>query len=84
MVKRFPELEGLRESLDAAHSRFLAELAEVPEYFEKPLIVMSFMGPESVSVGPLFEHGVPVFPSAVRAARAMRALLDYRRIRDPA
>jgi hypothetical protein len=40
------------------------------------------MGPESASVGPLFEHGVPVFPSAVRAARAMRALLDYLRIRD--
>lgn len=84
MVKRFPELEQLKGVLGAAHEQFLAELAGVPRAFGKPLIVMSFLGPDSASVGPLIDDGVPVFPSAVRAARAMRALLDYRRIRDPA
>jgi acyl-CoA synthetase (NDP forming) len=81
MVKRFPELEKLKDVLVPAHVQFLGELAEVPRTFGKPLVVMSFLGPETVSVGPLVDDGVPVYPSAVRSARAMRALLDYRRIR---
>ena len=81
MVKRFPELEKLKEVLGPAHEQFLAELAGVPRIFGKPLVVMSFLGPDSASVGPLIDDGVPVFPSAVRSALAMRALLDYRRIR---
>ncbi len=84
MVKRFPELEKLKEVLVPAHMKFLAELAEVPKTFGKPLVVMSFLGPETVSVGPLIDDGVPVYPSAVRSARAMRALLDYGRIRNSA
>jgi hypothetical protein len=81
LVKRFPELEKLKEVIAPAHEQFLSELAEVPRSYGKPLVVMSFLGPETASVGPLIDDGVPVFPSAVRSTRAMRALLDYRRIR---
>ena len=84
MVKRFPELEKLKEVIGPAHEQFLGGLAGVPRNYGKPLIVMSFLGPDSASIGPLVDGDVPVFPSASRAALAMSALLDYRRIRASA
>lgn len=80
--KRFPGIEDMRAYMEEGHSQFCEELARVPGEHGKPLVVMSFLGMDSMTVPPLRERDIPVFPSASRSARAMRALLDYRRIRD--
>ena len=79
---RFPDLKQMREYGETRYRDFLNQLAEVPKAYRKPLFVMSFVGASSESIRPLTDQDVPVFPSASRAARAMRALLDYRLIRD--
>ena len=82
LEKRLPDIKEIEETWEANYVEFLKQLAGVPEAYGKPLIVMSFIGAGSTSISPLAEHDVPVFPSASRAARAMRALLAYRIIRD--
>jgi len=52
-------------------------MAAVSAAYAKPLVVMSFLGTRSRSIQSLIDSGVPVYPSAVRSARAMRSLLDY-------
>ncbi len=79
--KRFPELRAMEKDWGEVYHRFLAELAEVPRRSRKPLAVMSFFGAQSDSIRALVENGVPVYPSAARCARAMRALLRYLDIR---
>ena len=44
---------------------------------QKPLIGYTFQSHEELYVQKLLHHGVPVFPSPERAARAMAALADY-------
>jgi acyl-CoA synthetase (NDP forming) len=78
LKKRFPDLQAMEDSWDEGYQSFLAELAQVPEAHAKPLVVMSFLGTQSRSIKSLIEGGVPVYPSAVRSARAMRSLLDHR------
>lgn len=80
--KRFPGIEDMRTYMEEGHVRFCEELGRLPGEHGKPIVVMSFLGMDSVTVPPLRERDIPVFPSASRSARAMRALLDYRRIRD--
>jgi len=82
LKKRFPDLRAMEASWDEGHRTFLAELAAVPRTHGKPLVVMSFLGTRSGSIQSLIDNGVPVYPSAVRCARAMHALLDYRALRD--
>lgn len=82
LEKRFPDLSSLKAVMEEKYSKFLRELAAVARAHGKPLMVMSFLGAGSAAIRPLIEQGVPVFPSASRAARAMRALHDYRVIRD--
>jgi acetyltransferase len=82
LAKRFPHLLDMREALQSSYLEFAEQLAAVPVRLGKPIIVMSFFTADSATVHPLKERAVAVFPSASRAARAMRALLDYRRIRD--
>ena len=77
MVKRFPELLQLEDSITAEHRLFMEELGEVWRTYEKPLLAMSFLGGESDTVQGLAENGIPAYPSASRAARAMRALASY-------
>jgi hypothetical protein len=79
---RFPGLKQMQGDWESRYKDFLDRLAEIPKAYGKPLFVMSFIGASSASIRPLIEQDVPVFPSASRAARAMRALLDYRLIRD--
>ena len=81
LEKRFPELRALEEDWGEVYHRFLAELSEVPRRSRKPLVVMSFFGSQSDSIRTLVENDVPVYPSAARSSRAMRALLEYREIR---
>jgi acyl-CoA synthetase (NDP forming) len=75
--KFFPELWDFRDKWEENYHLFLAELAGVPKEFRKPLVVMSLLGTESLTIRNLIEHDVPVYPSASRAVGAMRSLLDY-------
>lgn len=84
LKKRLPHLQDMEDSWDDGYRSFLAQLAEVPQVRGKPLVVMSFLGAASTSIGQLIAGEVPVYPSAMRSARAMRALLDYRAMRDGA
>jgi acyl-CoA synthetase (NDP forming) len=80
LKKRFPALRAMEEEWDRGYQAFLTELAAVPQEHAKPLVVMSFTGARSSSILALIEEGVPAYPSASRCARAMRSLLDYRRL----
>jgi acetyltransferase len=82
LEKRLPSIKEMEETWEANYVEFLKQLAGVPVVYGKPLMVMSFIGAGSPSISPLVEHDVPVFPSASRAARAMRAMLTYRLARD--
>lgn len=82
LQKRFPGISEMQTQMEEGYAGFSEELAQVPHEHGKPLVVMSFLGMDSMTVPPLRERGIPVFPSASRSARAMRTLLDYRRIRD--
>lgn len=82
LKKRFPHLQAMEDTWDEGYQAFLAELAAVSRAHGKPLVVMSFLGTGSNSIRSLIEHDVPVYPSAVRSALAMRSLLDYRALRE--
>ena len=79
---RFPHIKQMQGDWESKYKDFLDQLAGVPKAYGKPLFVMSFSPASSASIRPLTEQDIPVFSSASRAARAMRALLDYRIIRD--
>ncbi len=76
LIKRFPALNDMRDTMETAYLDFLDRLAEVPRAHGKPLIVMSFLQPGGSSLSPLTERGIPVFPSARRCTEAMRAMLE--------
>jgi len=82
LEKRFPGLHEMMSDWVTDYVGFLEGLAEVPRACGKPTVVMSFMGAGSATIGPLIGLDVPVYPSAVRAAQAMRSLLDYRLARE--
>lgn len=77
VAKYFPELSDFKDIWEDNYHAFLRELAEVPRERRKPLVVMSLLGMGSLTVQNLIDNEVPVYPSASRAARAMRSLLDY-------
>jgi acyl-CoA synthetase (NDP forming) len=52
-------------------------LAALSHKHQKPIAGFTFQSPENLFVQKLIEHGVPVFPSPERAARAMAALVSY-------
>ena len=52
-------------------------LADLISKHQKPLVGFTFHSYEELFVRKLLHHGVPVFPSPERAARAMAALVDY-------
>jgi acetyltransferase len=82
LEKRFPDLRAMEDAWEESYRAFLGELAEVSRVHGKPLVVMSLLGTRSKAIQGLVDMGVPVYPSASRAARAMRSLLDYRAARD--
>jgi acyl-CoA synthetase (NDP forming) len=77
LESRFPDVKKMQGAWTEAYNGFLDRLAAIPKAHGKPLFVMSFLNASSPSIEPLIEQGVPVFPSASRAARAMRAMFDY-------
>jgi acyl-CoA synthetase (NDP forming) len=82
LERRLPSIKEMEETWETNYTEFLKQLAGVPRTCGKPLMVMSFIGAGSPSINPLRNHDVPVYPSASRAARAMRAMLAYRLARE--
>ena len=52
-------------------------LAGLIEKHQKPLFGFTFQSYEDLFIQKLMQHGIPVFPSPERAARAMAALVRY-------
>ena len=52
-------------------------LAGLIEKHQKPLLGFTFQSHEDLFIQKLMHHGIPVFPSPERAARAMAALVRY-------
>jgi hypothetical protein len=52
-------------------------LAALTRKHQKPIIGFTFQSHENLFIQKLIEHGLPVFPSPERAARAMTALVRY-------
>jgi acyl-CoA synthetase (NDP forming) len=48
--------------------------------YRKPLIGFTFQNHQDLFIRKLTQHGIPVFPSPERAARAMAALVKYSRL----
>ncbi len=77
LEKRFPQITAGRQVWHEKYLEFLRDFASLPMAYGRPVTLMSFLGPESDAIGPIIGLGIPVFPGARRAARAMRALYDY-------
>jgi acetyl-CoA synthetase (ADP-forming) len=61
--------------------RGIAEsIAKIPEKHQKPLICFTFRPQSDMLIQNLQRLGIPVLPGAKRAARAMAALVQYRKI----
>lgn len=52
-------------------------LAALTQNHQKPIIGFTFQSHKNMFIQKLIEHGLPVFPSPERAARAMSALVIY-------
>jgi acyl-CoA synthetase (NDP forming) len=86
-VRRVLEHMDLSEEEIIEKSRKLvdAQCRSVARLFEtngKPIVGYTFHSLANKFIGGLIERGVPVFPSPERAARALRALVDYANLRD--
>ena len=55
-------------------------LAGLIKKHRKPLVGFTFQSHQDLFIRKLMQHGVPVFPSPERAARAMAALVSYSRL----
>ena len=55
-------------------------LATLIKKHQKPIIGFTFQSHENLFIQKLIDHGLPVFPSPERAARAMFALVSYTQI----
>jgi len=57
-------------------------LAALIRKHQKPVIGFTFQGHENLFIQKLIDHGLPVYPSPERAARAMSALVRYSRFQQ--
>ena len=73
------EIEKQSEAILTQMSQALARL---PQRHGKPLIGFSYLSRSNPLIRDLLAAGVPVLPSPERAARAMAALVHYRRIQN--
>ena len=58
------------------------EFVEFPDKYRKPILCACFCGREDEAVTLIQDGGIPVYPTPGRAARAMAALREYKKIRD--
>ncbi|BBO70670.1 acetyl-CoA synthetase [Desulfosarcina alkanivorans] len=59
-----------------------ASMAALMTSHDKPVLGFSFLTRENQFISGLQDKGVPVLPSPERAARALGALVEYRRLRE--
>jgi acyl-CoA synthetase (NDP forming) len=55
-------------------------LAALIKKHQKPIVGFTFQSNQNLFIQKLVEHGLPVFPSPERAARAMSALVSYAQV----
>ncbi len=70
------QIPELMEKLFNDQARSLASLTQK---HQKPIVGFTFQSHDNSFIQELIEHGLPVFPSPERAARAMTALASYAR-----
>jgi acyl-CoA synthetase (NDP forming) len=71
------QIPGLTEKLYDDQGGLLAGLIKK---HRKPLVGFTFQSHQDLFIQKLMQHGIPVFPSPERAARAMAALVSYSRL----
>jgi acetyl-CoA synthetase (ADP-forming) len=71
-------VEKSRELIDAKCKEFINLL----ETHDKPVVGYTFRSLQEQEISRFLERGVPVFPGPERAARALRALVQYASLRD--
>lgn len=72
-------------SLEMLLSQYKSEMAKtlaLPEQYATPLLTSSFFGREDNYTTAFLDHGIPVFDSPEKAAKAMATLLKYQKIRE--
>lgn len=70
-------LDLLEKTTEKACNEFI----KLPEKFKKPILCACFSGREDNSVARIQDGGIPVYPTPGRAARAMAALWEYKKIK---
>ena len=72
-------LEQIPKLIEELFDEQGGSLAGLIKKHQKPLVGFTFQSHEDLFIRKLMHHGVPVFPSPERAARAMAALVSYSR-----
>lgn len=86
LVAQSPLIDGVMVVVTARRSSFLENdqprLAELARETAKPVFMWSYTLPSDKSIAVLNEAGYPLFTSADGCARTMRAMADYRALRE--
>jgi len=86
LVARSPMIDGVVVVITARRSAFLEsdllKLKDLAREATKPVLMWTYTLPSERSVEILNEAGYPLFTGAHGCARAMRALADYRTLRE--
>ena len=81
-----PNVDGVILVVTGRHPRFLLEdrehLIALGRDSKKPVLLWSYTRPAAVCVDLLSEAGLPLFTNVHNCARAMRAMADYRVMRE--
>ncbi|MFW6297909.1 MAG: acetate--CoA ligase family protein [Desulfosalsimonas sp.] len=82
----FESMGVANDQIEAETEKFVREqssqLTDVMTASEKPVIGFSYYSGESAFIQSLYNAGAPILPGPNRAARAMGAMLEYRRLRE--
>lgn len=70
------------EQFLAMYAADMGKTVGLPEKYGLPMLVSSFFGREDNYTAAYRDHGIPVFDAPEKAARAMSALLQYKKIRE--
>src|SRR5262249_17462256 len=86
LVAQSPEIDGIAVVVTARRSAFLEidlpKLEKLKKDTRKPIYMWSYTLPSDRSVEILNAAGYPLFASASGCARTMRAMADYRALRE--
>lgn len=73
------QIEGQKNELIASQAKSLARFLETGD---KPLVGYTFQSLDDPAIRSIMDQGIPVFRGPERAARTIRALVQYNRLRD--